>query len=189
VFDALQLTADERRAIHRGHAFEVVLRRSFVTGATAALRRELVALALPVAAGWIHDEWLTAIAAVAGRVDFIDAPLIDYRQHGGNQIGMRKRTLAMKWRELILPRGVFLAAEAARLHRLETFLAASGLPCGIEYALQVCHKRRHFERRVAIGKLPAWRRLRPILHEARLGSYRRFGTGGRSMLRDLLRHD
>jgi hypothetical protein len=55
--------------------------------------------------------------------------------------------------------------------------------------MQVRHKRLHFERRVAIGKLPAWRRLRPILHEARIGTYRCFGTGARSVLRDLLRHD
>jgi glycosyltransferase involved in cell wall biosynthesis len=189
VFDALQLTADEKRAIHDGRAFEVVLRRSFVTGATAAMRRELVAIALPVPPDWIHDEWLAAVAAVTGRIDFIDAPLIDYRQHGRNQIGMRKRTLMTKWRELLLPRGAFLAAESQRLQELEVFLERSELPGAQEYAMQVRHKRLHFERRVAIGKLPAWRRLRPILHEARIGTYRCFGTGARSVLRDLLRHD
>ena len=43
LFEALQMTAQEREAIHGGRAFDVVLRRSFVTGATAALRRRLVA--------------------------------------------------------------------------------------------------------------------------------------------------
>jgi len=189
LFRALQLSAQEQAAIHAGDAFQVVLRRSFVTGATAALRRELVALALPVAADWIHDEWLAAVAAAAGRVDFVDAPLIDYRQHGGNQIGMRRRTLAMKWQDLSRPRGSLLADEARRLQSLESFLAGCGLPCGIEYARQVRQKRLHFERRVALGLLPTWRRVQPILQEARSGCYRQFGTGGRSMLRDLLRHD
>lgn len=189
LFDALQLTPDEKQAIHDDRAFEVVLRRSFVTGATAALRRELVTLALPVAQDWIHDEWLTAVAAAAGRVDFIDAPLIDYRQHGGNQIGARKRTLAMKWQDLMLPRGQLLSDEAHRLQRLEDFLAHAGFPGGTDRAMQIRRKRTHFERRVAIGHLARLRRMLPILHEARTGGYRRYGTGGRSMLRDLLRHD
>lgn len=189
LFDALQLTPQEKQAIHARRAFEVVLRRSFVTGATAALRRELVALALPVAPDWIHDEWLTAVAAAAGRIDFIDQPLIDYRQHDANQIGMRKRTLAMKWRDLLLSRGRLLAEEAGRLQRLEDFFAQAGFRGSADRAAQIRHKRTHFEQRVVIGQLPRWRRLMPILHEKRNGCYHCYGTGGRSMLRDLLRHD
>ena len=189
MFEALQLTAQEKQAIHAGAAFEVVLRRSFVTGATTALRRELIDLALPVGSGWIHDEWLAAVASAAGRLDFIDAALVDYRQHGANQIGARKRTLAMKWRELLLPRGRLLAEEARRLQRLEQFLQQAVFAGAPGRARQIEHKRTHFERRVGIGRLPRWRRLPPILREAREGSYRRYGTGVRSMLRDLLRHD
>ncbi len=189
MFDALQLTAQEKQAIHVGMAFEVVMRRSFVTGATVGLRRELIDLALPVAAGWIHDEWLAAVAAAAGRLDFIDDALIDYRQHDTNQIGARRRTLAMKWRDLLLPRGRLLADEAQRLQRLEQFLLRATFADAARCARQVGHKRAHFERRMAIGRLPRWQRLRPILREARQDDYRRYGTGGRSMLRDLLRHD
>lgn len=189
MFEALQLTVQEKQAIHAGEAFEVVQRRSFVTGATAALRRELIGLALPVAPEWIHDEWLAAVAAAAGRLDFIDAMLVDYRQHDANQIGARKRTLAMKWRDLWLPRGRFLAEEARRLQRLEQFLRQSAFAGAAERASQIEHKRAHFERRVAIGQRVRWRRVPAILHEARLGLYKRYGTGVRSMLRDLLRHD
>lgn len=187
LFEALQMTLDEKQAIHAGRAFEIVLRRSFVTGATAALRRELVEMALPVARDWIHDEWLTAAAAAFGRVDFIDEPLIDYRQHGANQIGMQKRTLMMKWHDLLLSRGQMLKAEAKRWQLLEDFLAQAG--GSSDRAAQARHRRTHFEQRVAIGRLPRYRRLLPILREARKGCYRRYGTGGRSMLRDLLRHD
>lgn len=189
LFDALQMTSQEKQAIHAGHAFEVVLRRSFVTGATAALRRRLVDLALPVETGWIHDEWLAAVAAAIGRVDFIDEPLIDYRQHGANQIGMRRRTLAMKWRDLWLPRGHLLFDEAVRLRRLEAFLAHGEFGGGVERVAQVRHKSSHFDRRVAIGRLPRLRRLTAIIREARSGCYRCYGTGARSMLRDLLRND
>ncbi|MBD8873271.1 glycosyltransferase family 2 protein [Rhodanobacter sp. DHB23] len=189
LFEALELTVQEKQAIHQGRAFEVVLRRSFVTGATAAFRRQVVGMMLPVADGWIHDEWLAAVVAASGRMDFIGQPLIDYRQHGGNQIGMSKRTLAMKWRDLRLPRNQQLAAEAIRLQRLEDFLLQAETDCASERAAQVRHKRVHFEQRVALGRLPWLRRLSPILKEARAGCYRRYGTGGRSILRDLLRHD
>jgi glycosyltransferase involved in cell wall biosynthesis len=189
LFVALQLTAQEKQTIHAGAAFEVVLRRSFVTGATAAFRRKLIDLALPVAPEWIHDEWLATLAAAAGRLDFIDEALVDYRQHNANQIGARKRTLAMKWRELAMPRGHQLAGEARRLQRLEQFLQQAAFAGAAGRARQIEYKRTHFERRVAIGRLPHWRRLPAILREARQGSYRRYGTGMRSMLRDLLRHD
>lgn len=186
---ALQLTTGEKQAMHADRAFDVVMRRSFVIGATAAVRSELLDLALPVARGWVHDEWLTAIAAAAGRVDFIDQALIDYRQHGDNQIGMRRRTLAMKWRDLLRPRARLLDAEARRLRCLEDFLSRARFAGGLARAAQVKHKRVHFEQRVALGRLPRYRRVWPILREAKAGSYRRYGTGGRSMLRDLLRHD
>ncbi|MDW2982686.1 glycosyltransferase [Rhodanobacter sp. KK11] len=189
LFDALQMTPQEKQAIHAGRAFEVVLRRSFVTGATAALRRRLVEQALPVGTGWIHDEWLAAVAAATGGVDFIDEPLIDYRQHRGNQVGMRRRTLAMKWRGLLLPRGRLLSDEALRVQQLEAFLARGEFHGSAERAAQLRHKRSHFERRAAIGRLPRLQRLPAIVREACSGCYRRYGTGSRSMLQDLLRHD
>lgn len=189
MFEALQLTALEKQAIHAGAAFDVFLRRSFVTGATAAARSDLLSLALPVVAGWIHDEWLAAVAAAVGQVDFIDEPLIDYRQHGANQIGARRRTLLMKWHDLWVPRGESFSEEAVRLRLLEGFLEQGGFPRGRERAEQVRHKRLHFQQRIAIGRMKKWQRLPFVLREALQGSYRRYGTGGRSMLRDLLRHD
>jgi glycosyltransferase involved in cell wall biosynthesis len=189
MFEALQLTVQEKQAIHAGEAFEVVQRRSFVTGATAAIRRELIDLALPVAPEWIHDEWLATVAAAVERLDFLDAALLDYRQHDANQIGARKRTLAMKWRELAMPRGDQLAGEARRLQRLEQFLRQAVFAGAALRAAQIELKRAHFERRVAIGRQARWRRVPAIVREARLGLYERYGTGVRSMLRDLLRHD
>jgi hypothetical protein len=102
---------------------------------------------------------------------------------------MRKRTLAMKWRDLLLSRGRLLADEAERLRRLEDFLVQANFLGSRDRAAQVRDKRTHFERRVGIGRLPRRRRWLPVLREARGGFYRRYGTGIRSVLRDLLRHD
>ncbi|HET6807303.1 MAG TPA: glycosyltransferase family 2 protein [Frateuria sp.] len=186
LFEALELSEDERTAVHQGRAFEVLLRRSMVTGATAAFRRQLVELALPVGGGWIHDEWLAVVAAAAGRVGMIEENLIDYRQHGGNQIGMRKRSFSDKWRDLVRPRQAQFLTEIERLDALHAHLAgASGNfaeACG-----RIERKRAHFQRRVAFGAAPRWTRLPDVIRESMRGDYRRYGTGGRSVLRDLLR--
>lgn len=189
LFDALELTEAERLAVRDGRAFEVLLRRSMVTGATAALRRSLVDLALPVGAGWIHDEWLAIIASVVGRVGMIESALIDYRQHGNNQIGMRKRTMLDKWRDLLRPRGAQFQDEVHRLTALEAHLSSMEIRVEPSMLAAVAQKRRHFEERVALGRRARLARLPAVLREARVGNYWRYGTGMRSMLRDMLRHD
>lgn len=186
LFEALELTREERRAVREDRAFDVLLRRSMVTGATAAFRRQLVDTALPVGRGWIHDEWLAAIAAVTGRVGVIEHALIDYRQHGRNQVGMHKRTFTEKWRDLVRSRQGQFLAEIERLDSLHRHLASLHADTD-DVLAHIEHKRGHFQRRVALGRLPQWARLPGVINEAARGDYRRYGTGGRSMLRDLLR--
>jgi hypothetical protein len=46
--------------------------------------------ALPVPAGAVmHDWWLSLIASAFGHRVYLDAPLVDYRQHDSNTIGAR----------------------------------------------------------------------------------------------------
>ena len=37
----------------------------------------------------MHDWWLALIAAAMGRAVFLDRATIDYRQHGGNEVGAK----------------------------------------------------------------------------------------------------
>jgi glycosyltransferase involved in cell wall biosynthesis len=189
LFEALELTPGELQAVHGGRAFDVLLRRSMITGATAALRKDLLERLPPVGAGWIHDEWLAAIAAALGGVDVLEQSLIEYRQHGSNAVGMHKRGWRSKWRDLVRPRRQQFEHE---LHCTESLQAALRSLEGFgltEPLRQLAGKRDHFARRINLGDLPRWWRLPPILAEARSGNYHRYGTGVRSMLRDLLRRD
>lgn len=62
-----------------------------VTGCTALLNEELVALASPIPAGAVmHDWWLALVASAFGHLDYIDDALVEYRQHGRNTIGARE---------------------------------------------------------------------------------------------------
>lgn len=192
LFDALNLTATDLRAVHAGRAFDAVLLcRTMVTGATMAVRRRLIDLALPVEPGWIHDEWLAVVAAVSGRMDAMEQSLIDYRQHGGNQIGvpLHERTLHDKWRDLRRPRSEMLWKEAERLRAMgERLRRFDGRRAAASLAL-VSARRAHYMHRYEVGQLPHWKRGVPIWREMHDGNYRRFATGIRSALRDLLRRD
>lgn len=186
LFEALELSDAERQLVRAGQAFDVLLRRSMATGATVALRRDAAVAALPVGEGWIHDEWLAVLLASTGKLGMVEDQLIDYRQHGGNQVGMRKRTLRDKWQDLVRPRSAQLADEVTRLISLEAALAGrSSNTC----QLAVERKRRHFEERLRIGRCTRWRRVPAIWRELCAGNYARFGTGPRSVSRDLLRRD
>jgi glycosyltransferase involved in cell wall biosynthesis len=189
LFEALELTDTEIRDVGQGGAFDVLLRRSMATGATAAMRRAVLPLALPVGDGWIHDEWLAIVLSAIGRVGMLEQPLIDYRQHERNQLGMRKRSLEEKWRGLTGSWEAQFQREVVRLDSLERHVETLGKnvkPCVLPL---IVARREHFQRRIAMGKHPRWLRIAAIWREASRGGYRRFGTGRRSMLRDLLRHD
>ena len=67
-----------------------LLVKSFVTGCAMMMRADIAKGALPFVDSLIHDQWLAVNAAVAGRIEVIREPLIEYRQHGGNQTGVLK---------------------------------------------------------------------------------------------------
>lgn len=188
LFRALEARRGELNALHAGRGFDVLLRRNLVTGATAGLRRELLAAARPFPAELVHDEWLALIAAATGTVDAIEDTLIDYRQHGGNQIGMRRRALADKWEDLKRLRPETLHGLAARMALLGERLQRLGAAVPATCLACVRDKERHMRLRAGLPpRGPA--RLGAVLREARGGAYARYSNGVRSILRDLLRSD
>ena len=59
--------------------------RHFVMGCCAVVRRDLLALALPIPEqAPSHDNWLISLADELGLCARLDLPLQDYRLHGGN---------------------------------------------------------------------------------------------------------
>ena len=185
LFEALEVTADERQEIHAGLGFDTLLRRNLVTGATTMVRGELVRRATPFPESWIHDEWMAVIAGATARFDLVDRELTDYRQHGGNQIGARKlglRDKIRKLREPRLERNTHLVARAIALVGKLEELGTAVRPEALEKArLKLAHEQLRFA-------LPVHRvkRIAPILREGARGHYARFSRGRADMLRDLL---
>lgn len=184
LFEAIELTGPERRAMHEGDGLRVLLRRNVVTGAATAIRRRCLAWAEPFPDGWVHDEWLAIACAVNGRVDTLEEPLIGYRQHGGNQIGVRRRTA----RDRMQARGTrrrLMRAIDARMTVLQTWMEERWTDAAERWREELAGRARHVRSR---AHLPAsWlARLAHVTREWRSGRYRRYSFGLRSAVADLL---
>ena len=185
LFTTLGITDDEKKGVHEGRAFNVLLRRNIITGATAVVRRELVDRARPFPAAWVHDEWLAMVAAATGTMDFLDDALIDYRQHGGNQIGVTSLDAAGRLSRLQAPRTQRNERLLARAEALDE-RAPGLLPVPPDaYLRQIRAKVAHERVRSALPGARL-RRVVPVLRQWRTGGYARFGLGPQDVLRDLV---
>lgn len=184
LLNAIEASGDERNAIHRGDAFDAFLRRNLATGATIAMRRSLLDAALPIPDGWVHDEWLAIIASAIGEVDFIDEPLIDYRQHANNQIGARKLSVRDKLERAFDRPDDFYAQQLRRTTALLQRLEALGSRVAPHRLVAVRNKLAHLRLRATLPK-NRMARLLPIAGQWLSGGYRRYSTGMKSVVRDL----
>jgi glycosyltransferase involved in cell wall biosynthesis len=184
LFSAYDVNSAVVGAIRAGAAFDILARRTIVTGAATMIRRQLFETARPFPAGWVHDEWLAIVASALGALDVIDEQLIDYRQHGGNQIGAATLSVIGKFKRMLEPRSdrnqrllersESLAARFARMPEVSAELASAAL-----------EKLNHERVRSALPE-SRFMRISMVLSELRTGRYSRFGRGAADALRDLL---
>jgi glycosyltransferase involved in cell wall biosynthesis len=181
LLDALEANANERSRLSAGEALPILLRRNLVTGATVMLRRPLLDSAGPVPSEWLHDEWLAAIASILGHVQLIPEPLIDYRQHGSNQIGARKPTMADRFQRLSEPR----TERARRMVDRAVLWAdhARALEVAPAVQSQLDSKVAHELWRSRLPEARLWRFF-PILGCFLSGRYGRYSRGAIDALRD-----
>ena len=91
LMESIGLNARERTAIRLGQAHRVLINRNFVMGAATLLRADSRDDILPIPPGWPHDWWVGLTVSLRHQVLFIDEPLLLYRQHGANVIGIPER--------------------------------------------------------------------------------------------------
>lgn len=185
LFEALGITKSELAIEASKLGYRALLKRNLVTGATVMFRKSLLEHALPIPSAWIHDEWLAMIASLLGRVQPTSELLIEYRQHGRNQIGAQKINTAVRMSRLTSDR----SERNERLFRLATELKykvesmGDIVPAGAIHSVN--GKLAHERFRVSLSR---WRLLRivPILVHALSGSYVLYGRGFQDFLRDLV---
>ena len=83
------------------------IRRPFVTGATCAIRRELIRMMAPVPRSWLFDRWATLVATARDGLVLQPETVIRYRIHPDQLLGDRQATVPVgirRWRQ-VLARG------------------------------------------------------------------------------------
>jgi glycosyltransferase involved in cell wall biosynthesis len=185
LFEGLEISPAEFAGMRGGRAFATLLHRNLVTGATTVLRRSLAEAAVPFPEAWVHDEWLASVGAAIGEIALVPDRLVDYRQHGSNQIGVARLSPVGKLRRVLEPRAGRNARLVARAEALVARLEAPGVvvhPGVLDGARgKLAHERMR-------SSLPAARlaRVLPVLREWRGRGYALYGRGTADAARDLL---
>ncbi|RZT95238.1 glycosyltransferase [Rivibacter subsaxonicus] len=84
----------------RGGRWSTLLRNRYL-GCCMALRRDVVALGLPIPArAPMHDMWFGMLAASRGRVHYLPQPYLQYRRHDRNVSPSRRASVPqmLRWR-------------------------------------------------------------------------------------------
>lgn len=185
LFEALGISSAVVRLELQGEGFRLLMRRNIVTGATVLFRRDLLNFALPFPKYWVHDEWLAIMAAAIAKIGVCDEALIDYRQHGHNQIGATTLTMKGRWARLTRTRNDRNQLLLDRARVLVTRLDQLGKLVDPDKVNVARHKVKHEEKR---SSLPSrrWARVLPIIREVKTGRYWRLGSGANDILRDLV---
>ncbi len=185
LWNHIAFTESERRRVERGRAFDVLMRHNVATGATMAFRAKWRGMILPIPNQVLHDRWIALILSAVARVECLDLPLIDYREHPEQQIGAGqpagglRRWLAMaretgpdEWRQR--------AAELRlALPRLESL--------GAVPRDRIEQLRRYIEHLETRASLPPqrWRRVPTVIRELATLRYFRYSSHVFSVAKDL----
>ena len=81
--------------IKKYNNFESLYLNNFVTGCTILSKKEIISKVLPLPKDSkyvLHDYWIPLIISQEGKIDYIEEPLIKYRQHKNNKIGSKKKS-------------------------------------------------------------------------------------------------
>lgn len=187
LWQTLKFTTGNRKLFSNGQAFKLLLRGNFITGATMCIKSSWKNVALPVPNGWVHDYWLALFISASSKIGFVDKPLIQYRCHPQQQLGLRSeggKGLARWWRRFNTLEATNYLKAAQKITELGNRLTDSNQGKPNAAAIE-CHKlAEHLALR---GKLPKNRlkRIPVISKEIINGNYFRLSLGIKSISRDL----
>jgi hypothetical protein len=201
LWEYLSFGREELRMVREGRAFDLLLARNIVVGATMAFRSEFKELILPIADAFdlrpgggrilIHDGWVSLLIAATAGVAAVDEPLMKYRQHPRQQVGTKGGGAAQQnglgGLQATISRDNSYAAEISQLEAVRDRLRAKA----------AAERRRRAEARLdakithlrARAEMPGrgTQRLPRVLREVLTLRYHRYSNGVRSAAKDLLK--
>jgi glycosyltransferase involved in cell wall biosynthesis len=192
LWEGVQFDARLQEKILSGQAFAALEERPSVTGTAMAFRAAFKSLVLPMPhdIGFVHDEWISLLIAARAELVMIDKPLIKYRFHPQQQIGLNLPSKNVEHGSLTLLREALqrenpYRAKILKLRAVENRLASQldSVACQNAYRL-VREKSRHLKVR---GELKTRRlgSMTCIARELLSFRYHRYSRGFFSALKDL----
>jgi len=79
-------------AFAHGGAIRLLMRHDIVTGCTMMVRAKLLSTWSPIPPSWVHDGWITWMLSLEAALMPISEPLMMYRVHPEQQVGVKKTT-------------------------------------------------------------------------------------------------
>lgn len=79
--------------IKKYNNFDSLYLNNYITGCTIIAKSEWIKKILPIpkeSKFILHDYWLALIVSQTGKMEYIEEPLIKYRQHKNNKVGSKK---------------------------------------------------------------------------------------------------
>jgi glycosyltransferase involved in cell wall biosynthesis len=184
LWQAIRFGRGEQQEFRAGKAFEGLLRRYRVTGATMAFRSSFRDLVLPIPPEWVHDAWVALLISAVAPCVLVAEPLVRYRQHAGQQHGGTKRGLHAQYAAAKrLTREACAAVAARYAEALERLRPVPGVAA--ERLSLLGGKVEHHRRRAAMRDPGVWR-LPRIVCEVWRGNYRRYSLGWKAAAQDWL---
>jgi glycosyltransferase involved in cell wall biosynthesis len=189
---------EKQATANNGEMLDVLLDQNVVTGATAAFRVEMREKFIPIPnniPNLIHDGWIALVSAACTKIKFINEPLIKYRQHSTQQLGINyqiNRNKDYAEREKSFADSIqFFQKEVARLSTMERVFNEHPIFQNFGKNVSISkireEKQRIIDHYEARKNLPLKRlnRLKPILGELQTRNYHRFSSGYLSAAKDL----
>ncbi|WP_287127404.1 glycosyltransferase family 2 protein [Candidatus Cyanaurora vandensis] len=162
----------------------VLFQGNIVTGATMALRKQLTPWLFPIPADWVHDAWIALISSALGWYGIaLSEPLIDYRLHRNQQLGVHKATNPAPSTD----RTRYQELRRREQQAIDVLTHLRSVPSGLDLTATFTRfeaQRKHFTNRAALREQLATR-LSVVFQEGVTGRYFQFSGAWRSILRDL----
>jgi len=87
------------RKIEKCKNYKMLYLYNCVTGCTILSKKEFLNKIIPIpnkSKHIFHDYWIALIVSLYGKISYVKEPYIKYRQHGDNQVGIKKTSYNMK---------------------------------------------------------------------------------------------
>ena len=176
----------EQKRFAGGDSIGILIKHPVVTGATLALRRKFLDRIFPIPANQLHDTWIAFLLACCGTVVPIPQPLMQYRQHTNQQIGLGQSSFQGRFAQACKTNSDFYLEEIGRFRQIADRLEQhrSHFP-NVDRALQEIHRKiSHRSHRASLpsrfsGRIPL------VIRELLNGGYRQYSEGWQSFAKDL----